>query len=164
MPGLKITGFEELREKLLGIVETNDRDLAAAVHAAIIEEIDYVPVSGKTFEFQRDGKPASGPRNLSAGSLRTALVTKGRGGNHVWRWKKGKFSFGAKGGPRYGETALTGPKDRGERTGASRGPKGNVARALRFQGRKIRFSRNLASVAEAIGDVLFGRKGGGTDG
>jgi len=54
MPGLKITGFEELREKLLGIVETNDRDLAAAVHAAIIEEIDYVPVSGKTFEFQRD--------------------------------------------------------------------------------------------------------------
>ena len=179
MPGIRMEGLRELREYLEKIAKPNDRKLANAVHSAIIEQMKAanIPVSGKMYSWPVQGQKlsppapgwraaaageqewASGPRNIEAGSLKRALLNR-KDRNHVWRWNKGKFSYGVKGGPQYGETAQTGIKDRKDRSGKSRGPKANVPRAMRFQGPKISASvdRTWPLIKKAILNVMLERK------
>ena len=159
MPGIRIEGLLELRDAVHAItVRYNDREFADAVHTALIRELreGFVPTSGKIYPLYNPatGKEyGKGPRNIEKGSLKRALLNRGDR-NHVWRWLKGRFHFGAKGGPPFGETADTG-YNRAPRTGKSKGPKGNVARALRFQSKRLIFSDNLSTVWDVYEKKLF---------
>ena len=166
MPGVRMSGIRELQQRLQEIAEFKDDVLANAVHDALIQtykEKATIPESGKTFTWTSGGgknrKPRSGPRNISKGSLKRALLNR-KDNHHVWRWQKGKFRYGVKGGPLYGETKETGKKDRKPRGSRSRGPKANIARALHFQGGKIsaQINSDWSLVTEAVADVMMGRK------
>jgi len=172
MPGIRMSGIKELQERLLLLSEIRDNELSGAVHDALIATFKKVepsiPVSGKVYTWpvawDEDGnvtETRSGPRNILSGSMKRALLNRGDR-NHVWRWtpaknKSGKFRFGVKGGPLFGETAQTGKRDRKPRSSKSKGPKANVARALHFQAKNIPVDRSWPLLKQAIADVIMGR-------
>jgi hypothetical protein len=152
MAGLVNSGFANLRDfAKRALEELDNRKLSRTVHTAVMKS------------YEQGYIPSGGGAKWSDGTMRKALLNDTHP-NHFWRWNTGKFVFGLKGGPRYGNLW----KDKGtknyERTSkSSRGPGrrgsvfGDVARSLEFQGHRLK--RKPGVIAQAI-QAAIARAGG----